>query len=138
MGEYTYLYALVYWAWMGHGTSESPEVRGSRDDRIHVDGLDMTSTRIRRDLLDMLHNQLESLPGAESPEARTWRDALAAEVDAMERDPDRVPWQEKVPDRIASSLEPYRDRLAASYSSACNPFELARNRKSGRFSIRAE
>ena len=83
----------------------------------------------------MLRNQLDALPG-ETDDA--WREGLAGEIEMLERDADRVPWQDGVPDSILASLEPFRERLEAAYNPATNPFELLRNKRRGLWSIQAE
>jgi hypothetical protein len=54
-----------------------------------------------------------------------WRQTLATEIRALERDPYRLPWQNGLPPTLAESLEPYRSRLEASYSALANHLELA-------------
>jgi hypothetical protein len=49
---------------------------------------------------------------------------VSSELTSLESDTDRVPWQDGLPDVLASGLEPYRNRLDGSYSRATNPFEL--------------
>ncbi len=49
-----------------------------------------------------------------------------------------VPWKEGLPERMSATLEPFRERLEATYDPAVNQFELARNRRRGRFSIQAD
>jgi hypothetical protein len=74
----------------------------------------------------MLHNQLVRLEEREAavmPEE--WRQALAAEIKAMETDKNRLPWQDGVPAVIEASLKPFKERLEASYSAMTNPLELA-------------
>ena len=56
----------------------------------------------------------------------------------MDDDRDRVLWQDALPAQIAASLEPYAERLEATYSPVSNPFELLRNRREGNLSIQAE
>jgi hypothetical protein len=77
-------------------------------------------------ILPMLINQLEKLEEREAavmPEE--WRQTLAAEIEAMREDKERLPWQDGVPAVIEASLKLYRERLQNSYSSMTNPLELA-------------
>ena len=53
-----------------------------------------------------------------------WREMLEAEVDALERDPYRLPWRDDLPAATAASFEPFRERLETSYSEICNPLEI--------------
>lgn len=127
MGEYTYIYALAFHSWLGQPLDEGPA-----DMQMPV-----ASTRVRRNLRSMLQNQLAALdedPGVDP----IWRETLAAEIEVLESSPRRLPWEDGLPAALAASLEPYRERLAASYNPTTNPFELARNRRRGRWSIQAE
>ncbi len=129
LGEYTYVYALAYYAWLGHSPAEGPESAGGEDEAEFGPRMGNSSIgRIRGDLLQMLRNQLESLPEGED---ETWRETLAAEIQAVEGDSRRLPWQDGLPPQIAASFEPYREALEASYSPVTNAFELGRNRKRG-------
>ena len=153
MGEYTYIYALAYYALLRHSPDDGPEdvfvdfdeEESSAEapegfehwERSRHDG-DRPYRRIRRDLLAILDNQLAELPPpGESAQADAWRQELRAEIDALAADPARVIWQDGLPTTIRASLAPYRDRLETSYSCAMNIFELSQNRKQG-WSIRSE
>lgn len=142
LGEYTYVYALAYWSWLGHRPDSGPEhvvvseegqVRIGPGTEVHTEiAEDVYEDRIHGQLLSMIEHQLSALP-----EEHELRAALEAEIAAMEDDPQRVPWQEGLPAPVVASLEPYRDRLESSWDPSVNPFELARNRKQG-WSIRAD
>ena len=94
--------------------------------------------RIRRDLIAMLNNQLAALPPeAADPALESWRQELAAEIAALDEDPQRGIWPDGLPAAIQVSLEPYRERLEASYSPILNVLELSRNRRQG-WSIKGE
>lgn len=139
LGEYTYIYALAFYSWLGHSPSDGPEnaARGDSANDVAFGPRmgNMFMERIRRELLQMLRHQLASLPeGADEP----WRRTLAEEIAAMEAKPRRLPWQGGLPPAIAESFEPYRERLEASYDPVTNAFDLGRNRRRGRFSIDAE
>ena len=125
MGEYTYVYVLAYHVWLGHESDR--ELESMR--------LDVSSSRVRKNLLDMLRNQLAALP--ESAE-ESWRQALAAEVEAMESQPRRLPWAEGLPAPITASLEPYRERLEATFDPLTDALELARTQRRGRWSVEAD
>ncbi len=140
MGEYSYVYVLAYNVWLGHPMAEGPgsglsRRAGEDSPRVIMGTEDQTISRIRGNILDMLRHQRESL-SPESPEA--WRVALGAEIAALEEDDSRVPWQDGVPEATAGSLEPYRDRFEGTYSPMTNAFELARNRKRGRWSYTSD
>jgi hypothetical protein len=73
----------------------------------------------------MLRNQFAKLEerGYSSMEAE-WHEALKAEIEAMESDSMRLPWQDGLPQRLSASLRPYRGRLEASYSEMTNSLDL--------------
>ena len=136
-GEYYYIYVITYYSWMGKSLMDGPDFQiGEDNERPRFRNWDDEEGReIRRDqilrrmhrmLLPMMKNQYikitETLP-EEIDE--NWRSALAAEIDALEEDRYRLPWEDGVPDVISDSLEPFRSRLEASYSSITNMLELA-------------
>ncbi len=149
LGEYTYIFVLAYYSYLGHTPSDGPEdsdlkVEFEGDlytrDRQEQEwsGRDGTSRRVRRDFLAMMYNLLDSLPPeGGSAAADTWRATVAEEISALEADRRRMVWQDGLPPALEASLRPYRDELIASYRPAVNVFELARNRKTG-WSIRSD
>jgi hypothetical protein len=137
LGEYTYIYAIAYYAWLEHSPRDGPEDARPDEETIGSAASGNTSLpRVRDDLRVMLRNQLEALE-AQGGEG-DWHLALRDEVAALETDSWRMPWQDGVPPAIAASLEPYRDRLEATYAPATNGFELGRGERDGRFTIRAD
>ncbi len=78
--------------------------------------------RLRRDVTAMLRNLEEDL--ATDSELSGLRELVAAELQALEADPERIPWEDGLPKDFAIGLESYRDRLESTYSAATNPFEL--------------
>ena len=138
-GEYAYIYTVAYYSWLGHDPTDAPRTDPRHESEGKSDEFGVQArrvmSRVRLDLIQSLRNQLSSLPVG-SP--GTWRQRLEAEIDAMERDETRPPWQGTVPEAIAASLAPYRERLEAAYHPAANPFELSRSRKTRRWSYRTE
>lgn len=132
VGEYTWIYWLTYFAWLGHPADDSAlheMVERHNSDgsvQIHIDGgmePERITWRLRRDVTAMLRNlqaELESDPAQAELTA-----AVKAELAELAADPARVPWQEGLPASFAVDLEPSRERLEATYSKAANPFELA-------------
>jgi len=55
LGEYTYIYALTYYSWLGHSPMDGPEtaVSGERSDPVRLDSTMGSAfmNRVRRDLL---------------------------------------------------------------------------------------
>jgi len=131
LGEYTWIYWLTYHAWLGHPVGESTlnEIMEARSEsggamQMHIDGMDTEHAewQLRRDLHAMLRN-LERELGAESERVELG-EMLANELAEIEDEPGRMPWPEGLPEIFVVGLEPYRDRLEASYSPATNVFEL--------------
>jgi len=130
-GEYAWIYWLTYHAWLGHPVGESPlyEILEARSDsdgsvQMHFGGMDSEriTRRHRRDVAAMLRNLEEALTA--DPARTELAELVAAELAAIEAVPERFPWEDGLPEAFAIGLDPYRDRLEESYSSATNPFEL--------------
>jgi hypothetical protein len=133
MGEYTYIYVLAYYSYLGHSPEDGPDAETDGD--VEIDLGSTFSRRVHRDLVQMMKNQLAALPEGTEP---AWRAALEAEIAVLEPRHRRQPWADGLPGPVLASLEPHRERLLASWSAAANPFELARNKKRGAFSFTAE
>jgi len=137
LGEYYYMYVVAYYSWLGKLPEEGPPFRLSGDDERDdfweeddEDVLEMRRERILRRInrltLTMLHNQLDKLDEGEYREVpERWREILEAEIEAMESDRFRLPWQDGLPENLESSLRPFRDRLEESYSPMANALEIA-------------
>ena len=132
LGEYMWLYWLTYHAWLGHPVAES-ELHDALEERAASGGKmqmsfggdlepERMTWRLRHDLLTMLGNHAQDL--TDDPERAAWREEVAAELELVNTDPGRVPWQDGVPQVIAERLEPYRVRLESTYSPATNIFEV--------------
>jgi len=132
LGEYTWYYWLTYYAWLGHSADESllHDIMEERAEshggvEMHFDaGMepDRIAWRLRRDIRAILQTLETEI--ASDPE-RSWLwEPVSSELTSLESDTARVPWQDGLPDALASGLEPYRNRLEGSYSRATNPFEL--------------
>ena len=130
-GEYLYLYTLSYYVFLGHSAGDGPPfplVSGPDDHDgdddsfvVREERLVSIRGRLNQRLLPILRNQLADAHSAGV--AGAWPATLAREVEAMESSPRRLPWQDGLPSFMVDSLEPFRDRLAASYSELCNPLE---------------
>lgn len=136
IGEYLYIYSIASHSWLGHVPEEGPLVTkpgdgqdGGQPDEQLFDGEDSTygprkvRRRYRRYMLAIVQNQRDALPDGEQ------RALLDRELRLFESNPGRVLWQDGVPPAVAASLEPYRDRLEATYRRETNLFEFpARDR----------
>jgi hypothetical protein len=135
LGEYLYLYSLAYPCWLGTPVDDGPPFVGSAPAARWETAAAAADPERRREqvreslnrtLLPMLRHQLEDLLAAAEPDGdASWVGQLRGEIEALERDPLRLPWQDGLPQPTAASLAPFRDRLEASYSRLCNPIELA-------------
>lgn len=112
LGEYTYIYAMAY-------HDQLVEPKGN----VHLFGGSAANQRVREELRGMIRRQLEgaakTVPGDEE-----WTAAVAAELDALEADEERIPWSDGLPPSVAACFGPFRDRLDATYSAAAAEFEL--------------
>jgi hypothetical protein len=131
-GEYTWIYWLTYDAWLGNPADASTlhdlmAERSTSDGSVqfHFGGgmePERITWRLRRDVTAMLRNLEEDL--ALDSEPSGLRELVDAELQALAADPARIPWEDGLPEEFAVGLEPYRERLASTYSPATNPFEL--------------
>jgi hypothetical protein len=128
-GEYSYLYILSYYGLLGKPVTSGPGFtlisdndgpsRNSRDEfDVREARLEHILGRTRNLMLRILRNQLAA--GAEGE----WAAVLKDEIALLEADPFRLPFRDGLPDRIARSLEPYRDRLEQSWNGMTNPLEF--------------
>jgi len=139
LGEYYYIYVVSYYSWLGKSPGDGLEFnlrdedeqdRGvywrRRQSEDLEDRLDSLLRQLNRQTLPMLENQFAKLTGIDvSPIRDPWREALAAEIEAMEADRFRLPWKDGLPDVLESSLRPFRGRLETTYSKMLNTLELA-------------
>ena len=131
LGEYTYIYVLAYYSWLGHSPLDGPDSAFDDDGESRMG--DTFFGRARRELLQMLRNGLDEATADDG-----WRQVLEEEIAAMEADRQRLPWQDGLPEPVAAAFEPYRERLETSYNPVTNAFELGRSQKQGRFTITAD
>jgi hypothetical protein len=138
LGEYYFIYVVSYYSWLGKSPADGLEynLRDDEEDRGVYwrrrrsenleDRKDDVLKQLHRQILPMMQNQFAGLTGVDiSPIRDPWRERLAAEVEAMEADRFRLPWQEGLPDVLEASLRPFRGRLEASYSKVLNALEMA-------------
>jgi len=143
MGEYYYMYALIYYSWLGNSVADGPDFqlmgnnmggrtyRYDRDDKtgkkeyekdVREERRDRITRIVRNTIRPMMECQLEDLK--DRGVHNSWRRALEAELDALEADSDRLPWQRGLPRVMDRSLRPFRERLEVSYSTLMNPLEI--------------
>lgn len=124
MGEYSYIYALGYYGFLGKDPEAGPEGLHYDDQERDRD----VRPRLHRLLLAQLRNQLAAASAAPAPGTAAWRDTLGAEIGRLERDGRRLPWADGLPPAIAAAFAPSRERLEATWGEASNVFELATTR----------
>lgn len=139
IGEYYYVYVVAFYSWLGKSAADGPpfKITGERDrgrgmvwirrGETEEERLDYIRSRLHSQLLPMLQNQYAKLTegGAPAKAREKWQKELAAEIKAMEPDRFRLPWQDGLPKTLKDSLEPFRERLEASYSPLLNPIEMS-------------
>jgi len=128
LGEYAYIYSISYHSWLRHAPEEGTEMfakmrnqegfRTSDDTPINPDTI---RRQYRRLMLSLLRNQLNSVKASEDT---NWRRTLEEEIGSMDKNFDRIAWQDNLPIQIEEQLKPYRSRLEADYHSSSNCFEL--------------
>jgi len=141
-GEYAYLYIIAYYSWLGKRPEDGPEfkmmgdqgvARFSWDDEeteeeyeadVYEDRQYRMVRKARKIILPMMRRMLDELDEDPYGADASWRSTLAAEVEAMREDRDRLPWEDGVPRVIRESLEPFRYALEESYNAYLNPLEL--------------
>ena len=139
-GEYAYLYSLVYFAWLDHDPGDGPNFRidgnDDEDQTIHWgirSGRNKDARRerahdARRDfntlLTILLTNQRQALTAYVDADP-AWAALLDAELAALSDDPDRIAWQDDLPEQMLNAMAPYQDRLAAAYSEPLNGLEMS-------------
>jgi hypothetical protein len=120
LGEYAWLYVLVYNSWLGLPANLDP------DDAPSEAGYGPGQ---REFLAVLLESRADALAAAgRSGEAAAWH----AEAAAADRWPDGVPFAGgRLPADLAACFEPHRDELAAAWCAATGSLELAEVRREG-------
>ncbi len=134
-GEYFYIHTIVYHSWLGYSPADGTEdmiivADGSSDTRIFGHGSafreEPSTGRYQTYVVALLKNQLKAISsaGVGSLHAAQLRERLQSEINVLERNPARIPWQDGLPTEIEASLAPYRTRLEHMYCKTTNIFDL--------------
>lgn len=116
LGEYTWVYVVAYHAWLGQQPVAAIESE-SRPSVFYDRVLPQVREMIRR-----------SVPAsADGPTAAAWR----SELEALDRDPRRVPFEEGLPPALEGSLIPFRDELERLACPAAGELEVVLTVRSG-------
>jgi len=134
LGEYFYIHTLVYHGWLRHDPIDGPEsLYGlEHQDGVNIQFFDDDSNFGRSGSWRRYHATVRRMLGRQLAAAETdpegvpqeWIDALAAELAALESDPGRRPWDDGLPAQITEPLEPYREKLDATYCPVTNVFDI--------------
>jgi hypothetical protein len=106
LGEYTWIYVITYFSWFGNRPVDFVAQNEPSAKVFHGRVLGEVKSMIERHVAD-----LESSAAAESPRLRDGLVSWQAELDAMERDENRTPFQDGLPPALEASLEPFREAL---------------------------
>jgi hypothetical protein len=147
VGEYQYIYALSYFVLLGKDPGDGPgfaladDNEGDHEGNVRVtwghsgDKAAVREGRARKvrafvhDLqIKVLDNQAAAyqaaLPAGTDPASAAWGAGLLAEQQVMQNESLRFPWEEGLPVPLRDSLEPYRDRLDATYDPLTSVIEM--------------
>ncbi len=139
LGEYMYIYILSYYSMLEKPPGDGPGFQlvqndkewnfddWDREDNLEERNVKMTE-KINLLILSMLKNQRPQLDSpATTPAEDEWRGAFLAEIQALENEVLRIPWQDGLPFVIEASFRPFLTRLENTYSPQTNILELAQN-----------
>jgi hypothetical protein len=118
LGEYTYIYVMAF--------HRQLQEENELEEFLDEDPIDF---RVNDALIEMLKLQLAARRETTADPAVT--DLLEAEIDALQDDSDRIPWQDGLPAPIASSLAPFRTPLDESFCPAFAAIDLSINERHG-------
>lgn len=130
LGEYTWIYVLAYYSWLGYEPTNFALGEGERP-RIFRD-------RILGEVRGMMRRQLDELQEEAGPVVVVPEDEEAAqsllvllrrELEAMEAESDRLPFAGGLPTEMETSLLPFRERLEAAYCAATSELDFMRTEK---------
>lgn len=139
LGEYVHLYALGYYVMLGEEPGSGPdfELKNSPGEESNAevefsessegDPRERRALRFREQLNRIGRRQLENQreEALASGTDTGWIAALDAEITRLGDDWRRLPWEDGLPEPVASSLAPYREEFAATWSPYLNALDMA-------------
>lgn len=154
LGEYYYIYVMTYYVGLGITPDDGPSFgflgAGNRNSSLYYAIQEMMKSkeekkreaeegiiletgpsgaipRVREIIFTMMQCQLKQVT-IEKPVTKdnpeSWQNLLAVEVEKMKGNRLRMPWKDGLPKVLNQSIEPFRERLKASYISLMNPLEF--------------
>jgi hypothetical protein len=96
LGEYTWIYVVAYYSWLGHQPVQAVEGRS----RPSVFG-----DRVFPQVREMIRRHVAT--AGDNPAAAAWR----SELETLDRVRQRIPFEDGPPPKIEASLSPFRDEL---------------------------
>ncbi len=137
LGEYAYIYVVSYYGLLQKQVAAGPgfvltsadgdrnnQGRGDDEFAVREARREMILSTSRELFLDLLQNQLDASRLLPRPGPEPWEAELQIEIEKLQNDPYRLPWNDGLPEQLATSIEPYRERLESSWSEMCNALEI--------------
>lgn len=123
LGEYTWIYVITYFSWLGNRPADFVAQNKPHAKVFHGRVLGEVEDMIERHVTD-LETALETSAGSASPGLRDKLVSWQAELDALERDHGRVPFQDGLPSELETSLERFREELERVYCPATGELDI--------------
>ncbi len=138
MGEYSYIYCLAYFSYLGYDPGDGAhdsnlDFGGSSGSGLEVSTSGAMTEEQRRDAAwsrvhDLMLPMLESIDPEgmvlSDDEARKWLAEVELEVGMMQESLMRYPWRDGAPRALSDVFRPYRKDLEEQYDISVNPVEL--------------
>jgi len=159
LGEYYYIYFMAYYTVLGIPPDDGPDFSflgaGNKNSSLYYAIQEMMKSKeekkeeaeegmymeadalstihyMRGIIIDMMQCQLkQTIEG--SPESEdnpeSFQNLLTVEIEKMKKKHHRMPWQDGIPKVLEQSIQPYHERLKASYIQLMNPIEFGLKKK---------
>jgi hypothetical protein len=116
LGEYTWIYVLAHYSWLG--LQPVAAIEGESRPSVFYD-------RVLPQVREMIRRHVAE--AGDSQSAAAWR----SELEALDRDPRRVPFEDGLPPELESSLSPFRDEFERLACPAAGELDVVLTVKSG-------
>jgi len=116
LGEYTWIYVVAYHSWLEYPLHEALGGRSRKN--VYRD-------RVLPRVRDMIRRYVDG--AGEAPDGFAWR----SELEALDRDEARIPFEDGLPPELRNSLEPLRGELERWACPAASELEVVLTVKSG-------